>query len=193
MTDLTEFNWQESIFPNDIEALNKLMETYICRNMLIAEIGTWKGCSASIMARRLQKVGGQLFVIDHWKGSNGFQKEASNRDVYSIFKSNMVAENLWDIVHPLVMDSKTASKIFRDDILDFVYIDGDHSYEAVKLDISSWLPKLKVNGVMVGHDYYEPDHPRRQGHPGVTQAVKELFSDDYSVMDDSCIWYHIKK
>jgi len=36
--------------------------------------------------------------------------------------------------------------------LDFVYIDGDHSYAAVKQDIVAWIPKVKVGGVICGHD-----------------------------------------
>ncbi len=36
--------------------------------------------------------------------------------------------------------------------LDFVYIDGDHSYEAVSKDITLYYPKVRKGGVIGGHD-----------------------------------------
>lgn len=41
--------------------------------------------------------------------------------------------------------------------LDFVYIDGDHRKEAVKLDIDAWYPKVRVGGLFGGHDITESD------------------------------------
>ena len=61
-----------------------------------------------------------------------------------------------------------ASKDFSDASLDFVYIDGDHSYESVKQDLNSWYPKLKKFGVMCGDDYA---HITGRG---VVEAVNEF-------------------
>ncbi len=53
--------------------------------------------------------------------------------------------------------------------LDFVFIDGDHSYKGCSKDIALWMPKIKVGGWIGGHDY---DHPKL---PGVSKAVDEVF------------------
>lgn len=37
--------------------------------------------------------------------------------------------------------------------LDFVYIDAQHHYEAVKIDIEQWYPKVKKWGMLAWHDY----------------------------------------
>lgn len=58
--------------------------------------------------------------------------------------------------------------------LNFVYIDGDHSYEAVAQDIALWWPKVGVDGILAGHDYYPPECP------GVVQAVRE-FAEDQAI------------
>jgi hypothetical protein len=42
---------------------------------------------------------------------------------------------------------------FKDGEVDFVYIDGDHGFDAVKADISAWWPKVKNGGILAGHDY----------------------------------------
>ena len=41
---------------------------------------------------------------------------------------------------------------FPDDV-DFVYIDGNHSYEFVKKDIELYYPKVRNGGILGGHDF----------------------------------------
>jgi hypothetical protein len=65
-------------------------------------------------------------------------------------------------------DSLIAAAQVKDGSLDFVFIDGDHTYEACKRDIITWLPKVKEGGWITGHDYHE--------FPGVKKAVDELLS-----------------
>jgi predicted O-methyltransferase YrrM len=70
----------------------------------------------------------------------------------------------------LVVDTThEASKQVEDHSLDFVFIDADHSYEAVKDDIACWAPKVRAGGWVGGHDY----HPRK--FPGVVKAVDEAY------------------
>jgi hypothetical protein len=52
-----------------------------------------------------------------------------------------------------------------------VFIDADHTYEAVKADIAAWLPKVKPDGILAGHDY---KHFPSMNF-GVIQAVTEAF------------------
>jgi len=56
-----------------------------------------------------------------------------------------------------------------DGLLDFVYIDADHSYEGVRRDLGAWFGKVREGGVLAGHDY---EHPQ---FPGVQRAVDEFF------------------
>lgn len=50
--------------------------------------------------------------------------------------------------------------------IDFVYIDAQHNYDAVKKDIAAWWPL--TNKILAGHDYDE------KSWPGVVQAVDEF-------------------
>ena len=61
-----------------------------------------------------------------------------------------------------------------------MFIDADHSYEAVKADIEAWLPLVKVGGILCGHDY-------GLYLPGVAKAVKEKFGNDVRVTGKT-IW-----
>jgi methyltransferase family protein len=99
-----------------------------------------------------------------------------------------------------------------DESCDFVYIDADHSFDAVTVDLRTWYPKLKVGGVMSGHDYFDARansnlEPIRDCTPikiptddltsyGVKSAV-DLFISDFNVNlfvtpERLPTWYFIK-
>jgi len=66
---------------------------------------------------------------------------------------------------------KKSLSITNDDIpdesLDAVFLDGDHSYDAVSHDLPFWWKKIKVGGWLLGDDY-------SSCHPGTTRAVDEF-------------------
>lgn len=49
--------------------------------------------------------------------------------------------------------SRRASSLFEDGSIDFVFIDGDHSLNHVSFDLLLWFPKVKLGGLVTGHDY----------------------------------------
>lgn len=51
--------------------------------------------------------------------------------------------------------SSIAAFNFKDASLDFIFIDGDHTYDGVMNDLNLWWPKLKVGGIISGHDYWD--------------------------------------
>lgn len=66
---------------------------------------------------------------------------------------------------------------------DYIFIDGDHSYEGVKSDLDLCWPLLEVGGVLVLHDYCNPN-----GYLlGIKQAFDEKF-DSYDGLQDTVVW-----
>ena len=51
-------------------------------------------------------------------------------------------------------DSFDAVREVPDESLDFVYIDGDHTFDYVMTDLIWWANKVRLGGVVSGHDYY---------------------------------------
>ena len=68
-----------------------------------------------------------------------------------------------------------AANQVEDGTLDFVFVDADHSSEAVRADILAWMPKLKPGGRMIGHDI---------DFESVRSVVGDLF--EYTVHPDNC-------
>jgi len=71
-------------------------------------------------------------------------------------------------------DSKNILNEFDNNYFDWVYIDGDHSYAAVKLDLELCLRKVKKNGFITGDDY-------ENHYFGVIKAVTEFLDKNTSV------------
>ncbi len=57
--------------------------------------------------------------------------------------------------------------------LDLVFVDGDHSYDAVCKDLRFWWNKIKLGGYILGDDY-------TRVHPGTIKAVDE-FAKEYNL------------
>lgn len=77
---------------------------------------------------------------------------------------------------------------FKDESFDFVFIDGCHQYESVSDDIKKWSEKVRIGGLISGHDY-------QTGWVGVTRAVEEYAAKNKKPImfhRESSIWAIIK-
>jgi hypothetical protein len=59
---------------------------------------------------------------------------------------------------------------------DFIFIDGDHKYDAVKCDFIDWFPKLEVGGYIAFHDSGPVNSIKAdfKGWEGCIQLVNEI-------------------
>ena len=58
----------------------------------------------------------------------------------------------WGIEFINIPSVEAANK-FQDGYFDLIYIDADHHTGEIVHDIWAWLPKLKKQGILAGHDY----------------------------------------
>lgn len=121
--------------------------------------------------------GMRLYSVDPWmefpsseyEDASNVPQETQNR----IFEeASARLEKFGNRSRVLRMTSKEAAPLFRDGQLDFVYIDAQHHYEAVKEDLQIWFPKLRKGGILAGHDYVEGK--KEAGDFGVKAAVDEF-------------------
>jgi hypothetical protein len=129
-----------------------------------------------------------LYMIDRWSEYSLKEKQENNysgmsekhQDSFDTAYNKALGVNR---EHPsrsaiMTQDSISASHRFIDKSFDFVFIDGNHSYNAVLADINAWLPKIKPGGWICGHDYHrEP----------VMKAVNEIF--DCVELDEDNTWF----
>ena len=70
--------------------------------------------------------------------------------------------------------SVDAAADYPDEYFDYVHIDADHTYDAVLADLNAWWPKVKVGGVISGHDYIANKTLKSGVTFGVIEAVAEF-------------------
>jgi hypothetical protein len=140
-------------------------------NPIICEVGVQLGNHFNDILTENVK---EAYAVDSW---TSFGKISENDSLFSQQELDQQHQQVCerfssDTRVKVIRDfSKNASLMFEDDYFDFIYIDADHTYEAVKSDLESWYPKLKKGGIMSGHDYVEVT----TSVPfGVVQAVNEF-------------------
>ena len=158
------------------------------RPSVFVEVGSYLGRSAAYLGQAIQASGKPILLhcVDCWDGTvplcdeleKSFQQmERDGKSVYNHFVDNIAACGLSSVVHPIRTLSTVGAQQFADQSCDFVFIDADHSKEAVLADIRAWLPKVRPGGIIAGHDYnrdsvFEPVH-ELLGKPNIRTSQNE--------------------
>lgn len=114
------------------------------------ELGTHTGNSYFSFCQSIQdnKTNTKAFAVDTWKGDvhAGHYNESIFEDVN---RTNLEYRSFSTLLRT-TFDS--ALEQFDDGSVDLLHIDGLHTYEAVKHDFETWLPKMSSRGVILFHD-----------------------------------------
>lgn len=153
-----------------------------------AEIGVFQGdFSHKILKQTRPDI---LFLVDVFTGKmTSGDKNGENLKEISLDESydHLTSRYLWE---PSVKLYKGYSSSFFNSIpygmLDFVYIDGDHSYEGCKADLEAACKKVKVGGIIAGHDYCERFDGVMRAVFEVTHSIGARFQ---TTTDDKCASY----
>jgi predicted O-methyltransferase YrrM len=171
----------------------------------IVEIGSASGRgSTEIAGEFVKRSGGILYCIDTWPDRR-----------YFAFLTNIQILDLEGTVIPVRSPSLEAAVLFEDKSLDAVFVDGSHFYHDVLADLDAFLPKIRTNGYIFGHDLYDtPSRFDRQEllslseknnaiarhlnsdgnvgsvdvHPGVILAIQDRFGDEVERIANSVVW-----
>lgn len=155
---------------------------------IFVEVGAWFGRSTAYLAQTIidSRKSINFYVVDTWRGSvneRGLLQTAAEYggSVYQKFLENMEAAGVLGVITPMEMLSVDAAAEFEDNSISMVFLDAEHTYEAVRTDILAWQPKVRPGGILAGHDY-------SLAWPGVKQAVDELLSGNKYNFTESSIW-----
>jgi hypothetical protein len=121
-----------------------------------AEVGVAEGTFSSQILESWK--GRQLFLIDCWEQQQTDYRDAANQNPEEHARRRAKVASLCQRdprAQMLPGFSPDAARNFADESLDFVYLDANHSYLAVRADLEAWYPKVKVGGLFAGHDYLD--------------------------------------
>ena len=146
--------------------------TFLSKRGIVAEIGVARGAFSESIIRACEPI--ELHLIDPWQqipdAPNAHLDPHNVPNDQAELRYNAVCEKFrgraiihrgmsWDVLPQ-----------FPDDYFDWVYIDGDHRYEAIKRDLELCARKSRI---IAGHDYTESCFARSLCF-GVKRAVDEF-------------------
>ncbi len=139
------------------------------------EIGSFMGRSTcAILAGFAEGRGGRLVVVDTFTGQGGSREAEVKANggsdwVKGKFLANIKARGL---PMPFIYqgDSREVFGRFRKESVDWIFIDGNHTYDGLYEDLRCWVQNVKRDGLVSGHDYHET-------WPDVIRAVTDYFAN----------------
>lgn len=155
---------------------------------IAVEVGVQGGGFAAFMLRKTNPQ--RLYLIDCWAHQDPTlyddpEANVSNEDQERLYQETKQRFSGDSRVVILREFSKNAAAQFNDESLDWVYIDANHGYEAIREDLELWWPKVKKGGILSGHDYaLLPTF-------GVVQAVNEFIVKHNLSLDYRTVEEHI--
>ena len=147
-----------------------------CGQIKCVEVGLGDGSNAVDMLKALPYA--SFVLVDNYDVNNptfqfGYVLTPKQREDFIITIKNKLLDCpschrtvFGDRVKLIIEDSVVASQQFVDKYFDYIYVDGEHDEDSVYRDIKAWFPKLKIGGIIGGHDV---------GDNGVKTALERFF------------------
>ena len=122
----------------------------------LVELGSQYGCSLFTFCQAVRdfKLDTEINAVDMWSGDIG--AEITGEEVYALVQKTAATYYPEVKLNLFQMCFDDARPSFADNSIDILHIDGGHTFEDVEHDFTTWLPKLKENGIVLFHDVYSP-------------------------------------
>ena len=191
-------SWHPEIegWSTDILPFYRLRARALPEDAKCVEVGSYKGRSLLFLATELARYGkgkSKLWGVDpgvDWPDDSTQGIETFNHTGAGVeLKANLekVRAELGtvevEIIEKTGLDAVSA---FEDESLDLVFLDDDHTKAMVWREIKAWWPKVKVGGILSGHDF-------QPAFMGVVGAVNDKFSMDPTLRIEGSVWMVTKQ
>jgi cephalosporin hydroxylase len=144
--------------PEELSALVELLKKHRLRNVM--EIGSEAGGTFYLWCR-LTAIGGLKISLDLPSGASG---SGRFRDAPELVRRTTLFKRWSANVHVITGDSheqnsrREVEDALAGNKLDFLFIDGDHSYKGVKLDFEDYKGFVRPGGLIAFHDIVDSEY-----------------------------------
>jgi hypothetical protein len=168
----------------NLTSRDELPKFFVDRGYKIgAEIGVYKG----EFTEKLCMAGLKIYAIDPYIVYKDYRKHPKELPYDELFINATNRLSQYDCTF-IKKTSMEALEDIADGSLDFVYIDGNHSFPYISQDIYEWNRKVRVGGIISGHDYFNDNHNPywiRACHVKyAVDACKNIFKTDLQIIGE---------
>ena len=124
---------------------------HVAKPRTIVELGTHSGNSYFSICQAVKQyhTGSKCYAVDTWQGDA--HALSYGEEIYEMVRRHN--EEFYSSFSTLLrMTFDQALSKLEDSSVDFLHVDGLHTYEAVKHDFETWLPKLAPGAIVLFHD-----------------------------------------
>lgn len=156
------------------------------------EIGCKEGRTTGFILKHVPD--SRVIAIDPWIANPAPKNGDATREDYEKWDFAKIEAEFWENLGEhkdrCYMSRNTSEQAALNDfqippLSDMVFIDALHDYESVKRDIQLWWPRVRVGGMLAGHDFSHK-------WPGVERAVAEAFNLLHVGVASDSVWFVIK-
>jgi hypothetical protein len=115
------------------------------------EIGVKRGGYSEVLLKAIP--GLHLGCIDPWEAYDGYQETIPQDYHNRLYERTKIKLSAYPGCEVIRKFSSDAVKTWPDDVLEFVYIDGNHDLGHVLHDVMEWSAKVVPGGIVAGHDF----------------------------------------
>jgi hypothetical protein len=117
-----------------------------------AEIGVERGEYSEVLCKANPDA--HIFLVDPWKSYRGYRDhvDQDKLDGFYEFTQKRMAKYDCEIVRLFSMEAVGWHRKPKN-MLDFVYLDGNHEFKHFTEDLCEWSKTVRPGGIIAGHDY----------------------------------------
>jgi SAM-dependent methyltransferase len=153
--------------PDNAKVIDQIVKKY--KYTIGAELGVRRGEFSAYLLQENSKL--HMSCVDLWADNPALNERGQpHENNYKSYKQNTAQyKDRVDEYRMLLDDAASLIREIAPKTFDFIFIDATHTYDALKNDIEKWLPFLRPEGLLSGHDY----HPFFD-NGGMIRIVNEL-------------------
>jgi hypothetical protein len=154
------------------------------KNPVGIEIGTAEGFTTQYLLENVNDL--NLIGIDPYEDYQDWDGRFIDNSDIGYAQLIEKTSRFGDRYNHIRMTSDEAADLIEDESLDFIFIDGLHTYEQVLKDCKNYYPKLKHNGIFIGHDYNKIDDVNKAVNEFASSVGKPIATANQD------LWYWVK-
>jgi predicted O-methyltransferase YrrM len=116
--------------------------------LVMVDIGTGAGRTAAVLADASKE--STIYTVDDYSGCVLYARHLGEYGL-EVAKGNLQRLGLTNVEFLVGKSSEVVTSFNL--AIDFLFLDGGHSYKTVCKDIETWGSKVKNGGIIAGHDF----------------------------------------